>query len=306
MSLLKTHDTFIQEIKQTHPDLKVLGIYVNSKTKILLEDKIGIQYLFRPNDLLKGAKPSINSAVDKNLAFKIKAEQIHGKSSYDYSEVEYITNKIKINIFCNICMNHFLQKPTRHLSGDGCPNCGFIKSQKSNKEILNQRTHTIIDDITKKHDNRINCDKLIYKGSKVKSIFGCNVNPEHGYWKATPNDILDGSGCPFCNSSKGEIKIESFLKSNNLYYEKNKTFPGCKYKSLLRFDFYLPNHNICIEYDGIQHFKSIYNFGGEKTFKENQLRDKIKNDFCKKTNIKLVRISYIDFNNIESIISQLI
>jgi hypothetical protein len=303
MAIKKTHDIFIEEMKLKHPDLKTLGTYVNSQTKILLEDEFGIQYLFRPNDLFNGSKPSINSAIDTNLAFKVKSEQIHGKDIYDYSSVRYTTNKDKVEIICNNCNLSFLQRPTRHLYGDGCPICGVIKSQYSNQKILNERAITIVSDINKKHNNRINCNKLEYKGNKVKSLFGCNVNQEHGYWIATPNDILDGCGCPSCSSSKGEIEIESILRANNIIYTKNKTFIGCKYKNLLKFDFYLPDLNICIEYDGIQHFKSIPTFGGDKVFKENKLRDKIKNKFCKSNNIKLLRIPYTKFNKINEIMS---
>jgi len=117
MSKLKKHNIFLEEIKLHHPELKVLGTYINSQTKILLEDNFGIQYLFRPNDLLKGSKPSINSSVNKNLAFKIKAEQIHGEKTYDYSQVNYITNRDKVKIVCNKC-NFFKDQPDTYLEMD--------------------------------------------------------------------------------------------------------------------------------------------------------------------------------------------
>ena len=63
------------------------------------------------------------------------------------------------------------------------------------------------------------------------------------------------------------------------------------------FDFYLPDYNKCIEYDGIYHFQTTRRTT-EKDLKEQQKRDKIKNDFCQKNNIPLLRISYLDFNNI--------
>lgn len=60
----------------------------------------------------------------------------------------------------------------------------------------------------------------------------------------------------------------------------------------IHFDFYLPEENICIEFDGEQHFRPIDYFGGENTFKLTQKRDKIKNKYCKNNNIKLLRIKY--------------
>ena len=65
-----------------------------------------------------------------------------------------------------------------------------------------------------------------------------------------------------------------------------------KYKYILRFDFFLPEFNICIEYNGKQHYEPIDYFGGEKTFKYTLKNDKIKIDYCKKNNILLHIIRY--------------
>lgn len=289
------------KLKQVQPHLIVVGEYINSKTKILIKDKVGILYKILPDDLLQKVSPSIQSALNKNLAFKIMSEQIHG-ALYDYSIVNYNKNTNKVKIICKICGNLFLQRAYKHLQGDGCPKCGLEKAQSANKKILDNRRKTIVDDITQKHDNRINCDKLIYNGNKIKSLFGCNVNIEHGYWMATPNDILDGCGCPLCKSSKGELKIASFLTKENINFIRQKTFSGCKDKKLLQFDFYLPNYNLCIEYDGEQHFKSVKHMGGQLGLNNTKRRDIIKNNFCEQNNINLIRIPFHDFKNIDSIL----
>lgn len=77
-----------------------------------------------------------------------------------------------------------------------------------------------------------------------------------------------------------------------LFFGKENKFNDCKDQRLLPFDFYLPDYNMCIEFDGIQHFKPIEYFGGLKTYKETKRRDKIKNDYCKNNNIQLIRIKY--------------
>lgn len=92
--------------------------------------------------------------------------------------------------------------------------------------------------------------------------------------------------------SKGELYIEEILQSLNIDYERQKRFKDCKNKKQLPFDFYISNHNICIEYDGEQHYKPIDFWGGETRFLERQLNDKIKNDYCSKNNITLLRIPY--------------
>lgn len=92
--------------------------------------------------------------------------------------------------------------------------------------------------------------------------------------------------------SYGEKKIYDILKQNDIKFEYNKSLLDCKFESKLRFDFFLPEKNICIEYDGIQHYKPVDIFGGENEFEKNKIRDKIKDDFCKLNDIKLIRVAY--------------
>lgn len=85
----------------------------------------------------------------------------------------------------------------------------------------------------------------------------------------------------------------------NIIYEREKKFPNLKYKRLLRIDFYVPFLNLAIEYDGKQHFKPS-DFIGKKdkehmviNLKNIQIRDKIKNDYCKVNGINLIRVNYM-------------
>ena len=82
-------------------------------------------------------------------------------------------------------------------------------------------------------------------------------------------------------------------------------FDDCRNKNPLPFDFYLPNYNICIEFDGRQHYLPIFYFGGEKMLNYTKNNDNIKNEYCLNNNIKLVRIPYYEINDIENIISSI-
>lgn len=112
-----------------------------------------------------------------------------------------------------------------------------------------------------------------------------------------------------CRNSKGEKKIEDYLRNNNIQYERQKTFDGCKNQINLRFDFYLPKYDMCIEYDGIQHFQPV-DFAGKGNewakdrFLETQENDKLKDEYCLAHKIKIVRIPYTDFDNIEMILRE--
>lgn len=102
-----------------------------------------------------------------------------------------------------------------------------------------------------------------------------------------------------CLVSVGEGKIQKILDSLQINYETQKIFPDCKYKYVLRFNFYLPDYNCCIEYDGEQHYSAIPTMGGEKKFLETKERDKIKNNYCQQHEIKLIRIPYTDFRKLD-------
>ena len=116
----------------------------------------------------------------------------------------------------------------------------------------------------------------------------------------SPKHHIKGSGCPICNESIGEKKIYNYLNKNNIYCIKQKRFNDCKDIYTLPFDFYIPSYNLCIEFDGSQHYMPIDVWGGIAAFKQIQKRDLIKTNYCKTNKINLLRIKYSD-NIIKSI-----
>lgn len=128
-------------------------------------------------------------------------------------------------------------------------------------------------------------------------------------WSPIGRSLKYGQGCPVCKNSKGEKQILNFLTKQKIDFEIEKKFEDCKNARMLRFDFYLPTYNLCIEYDGEQHFSPIdfANKGSEwanSSFNQNQKRDEIKNQYCKNHNIQMLRIPYWEINNIENILSK--
>jgi very-short-patch-repair endonuclease len=219
-----------------------------------------------------------------------RAIKIHG-FLYNYSKTEYENYNTPL---CIICSNHkkpyeFWQTPHSHLNGKGCPLCNGTK--KLTREEFIKRAREI-------HGDKYDYSKVVYKNNFTKV---CIIYNNHGkpyeFWQ-TPKDHLHGHGCFRYESSKGELKIVEFLTKNNINFDEQKTFEKCKYKNKLRFDFYLPSYNLCIEFDGIQHFvptdftSKSTNEEIMKNFKLNQLRDQIKNEYCEKNGINLLRIRY--------------
>lgn len=132
-----------------------------------------------------------------------------------------------------------------------------------------------------------------YKDSKSKVDIICK---DHGIFKQKPHNHLNGQDCPKCKSSKGINKLMNILIDRNITFITEQTIDGClsKNSKKLRFDIYIPSINTFIEFDGMQHFKPIKSWGGEKSFIDLKERDFIKNEFCRSNNIKLIRISYLD------------
>ena len=143
----------------------------------------------------------------------------------------------------------------------------------------------------------IEYDHKIKSGDKYLLKCQCDCgNIIHAQLSNLKNGITHSCGCDKINS-KGELAIENYLKRKNISFEKEKTFPNLinpKTNYKLRFDFYIPNLKIAIEYDGKQHNESSNYWGGSQGLQERQERDEIKNKWCKDNKIELIRINSID------------
>lgn len=130
-----------------------------------------------------------------------------------------------------------------------------------------------------------------------KSEIDCRCNRCGYVFSALPMDLLNGIHCKKCSASYGEQSIMDYLDSANIKYVREKTFSNCKHYKLLRFDFYLPNYNAVIEYDGKQHYypvnfaKRDYKYSIEQ-FELLKKRDSIKNTYCRRYKIPILRIRY--------------
>jgi hypothetical protein len=293
------NDIFIEKSKLVHGDKYDYSLvnYINKKSKIKIicpihgefEQTAYCHYYF------KQGCPKCK--VNKQLTTEefIKNSKIIYGNKYDYSLVVYKNAYTKIDI---ICKEHgiFSIRPTDHKKSE-CSLCslGYKKNNNiSEKEFIEKAKYV--------HGDKYDYSKTKYINSRNKVIITCK---NHGDFNQKAESHLRGRGCPNCIKSKGENNIELYLNSKNILYEKQKTFKKCKNILCLPFDFYLLDYNICIEYDGIQHYKPIVHFGGIENYEIIKKLDKIKNEYCKNNNIHLIRISYKE-NIIEKLNYELI
>lgn len=113
-----------------------------------------------------------------------------------------------------------------------------------------------------------------------------------------------GKLCPNCSKciSVGESKIKQFLEENNISYVQEKWFDDLRDIRPLRFDFYLEDMNVIIEFDGVQHFKNRGFF--KHSVEQIEVHDKMKNEYCEKKGINMIRIPYTKINSIEKILTE--
>lgn len=301
MSKKITKEEFIEKANSIHNNK-----YDYSKTEYIRRDKKVIiicpvhgEFEQFPFNHIKGNGCYLCSK-NKKLTQEdfINNSNIIHNNFYDYSKVEYINSNTKVIIICPV-HGEFKQLPNNHMSGHGCYECSLEKLSKS--KFLT--TEEFIKKSKDVHNNKYDYSKVNYINSYVKV---CIICPEHGEFLQTPNNHMNNSrGCPICKSSKGELKIKSWLDSHNIDYFQEYKFGDCKNEKQLRFDFFLPSYNLCIEYDGEQHHmvRSVF---GEKEFLKTQERDQIKNQYCLDNNIELLRIPYWNFKKIKVILEDIV
>ena len=111
------------------------------------------------------------------------------------------------------------------------------------------------------HNNKYNYDSSVFISSRDNITIIC---PEHGEFEQRIESHLNGNGCRLCKKvSKGEIHIRKFLIKYNIEFEYQKSFKYCRRILPLRFDFYLPDYQLLIEYDGRQHFEKTHIWNNE-------------------------------------------
>lgn len=129
-----------------------------------------------------------------------------------------------------------------------------------------------------------------------KAKFKCKLC-EHEWYSNATSMVTNGMQCPKCmNYYNGEHKISTLLDKWGIQYQKQFRFQECRDQRSLPFDFYLFNNNVCIEFDGQQHFIQR---SGWSDLTLVQKHDEIKNTFCKNNNIHLIRIPYWKIDDIE-------
>lgn len=271
---------FIETILCINPDFKFdnLDKLKNGESIIQYTHICGVSGSGKAKYFLKRHKCKYCSRK-KNLVFD--------KDKHKNIEIVSVNGTI-VTYKCLKCNSiHTIRKDYANNLGSECNKCHregnfankvYAKYNGEYKYVsgyINDKTNVIL------HHNKCNKDFLI--------------RPSHF--------LYDNATCTKCAEYKNEKIVEEYLKSLNIPYEKQKTFPDCRDKQKLLFDFYLPAKNLIIEYDGEQHFYPVF---GDDIFKITCKHDDIKNKFCIDNNINIIRIPYWMKKNITEIVNKIV
>ena len=238
-------------------------------------------------------KAILNSRKKYSIEF-IEEELL--KRNFKWINKEYYKDASSgLKTECMVCGHISIANATNRINENrGCAKClGLIK--KSINEVREEI------EILGKGEYELLSTKYV-KAERLLDV----MHKTCGYkYKVSRSNFRKGRRCPSCNISKGEQKISDFMISQNIIFEREKEFPGLVgiNGGNLRYDFFIPEKNILIEYDGELHYMETTK--GNNLIRQ-QEHDKRKDEYAKRYGWKLIRIPYWEFDNIEKILSSII
>ena len=173
-------------------------VYVNTETKVCITCPQHGDFWVTPHNFFNNhgcPACSGHQRITKEI-FIERSHNLH-KGRYDYSNVDYHGLNVPVRIICPI-HGEFLQKPSGHMNGNGCPKC--FGTPKSTTEDFIKKAREI-------HGDWYDYSKVEYKGNKEKV---CIICPEHGEFWMSPNNHLRGHRCPDCFGTP-KLTTEQFI-----------------------------------------------------------------------------------------------
>lgn len=241
---------------------------------------------------LKSGNSKSCGCLSKTKA-QAKAEDLEGQVFNHLTVIERDFSKKGTYWLCKCdCGNPNLKSVRAcNLKNGNTKSCGCLRGKNLEERLV---------DLTgKRFGKLIVLERSFTKNGRVywKCQCDCGSTPVNVEGASLKSGYTNSCGCI---KSKAEMLIKNLFIQMQVDFISEKTFEDLKSKAgtLLRFDFYLPKYNLCIEYQGEQHYKPVKYFGGKDSFVKQQKYDEEKRKYCKENNIQLIEIPYWDFDKI--------
>lgn len=300
----KTHKQFMQQIQAINSNIEILSKYEKDNIKVKCRCKTcGFEWESQPSNLLQG-KGCKQCHFNNMKNARMKSHEQFITELYEINKdikvlSRYSGAKNKVDCECLIHNEKFSMTGGHLLRGEtGCRECINVKFHlgglKSHEQFVKELS-----------DVNSNIEVIgNYNGAKNGIEVKC-LKCGH-IWRPVADSLLHGYGCPCCKRSKGEERIEKYLTDNNIQFEHQKRFSDLRNILPLSYDFYLPEYNTLIEYQGQFHDGSTSMVDKNKYFDKQQKNDKLKRDYASNNGYNLLEIWYYDFDNTENIIDKFI
>lgn len=295
----KTHEEFIKELNGINKNIRILSEYKNARTYVDCLCMVdGHKWKATPDNLLHGT--GCPRCVGKHKNTEIFIDELKNINPSIKILGEYTTNDTKIKCLCLIHNKVFYSRPSDLLLGKGCSEC-----RKQKVSLALKMSHkTFLEKIYELNKNVevIGEYRNSHTDVKIKCLLCGRI------WTSKPNNIFSKGIICTCQQntsmSKGEQKIAEILDKYKINYCYQQPFEGLVgvNDGLLSYDFYLPDYNLLIEFQGEQHYKPCKIFGGEEKFDIQMEHDRRKREYATTNKINILEISYDRYMDIEKIL----
>ena len=287
----------------TFGHLKVIGVEKDEKGcyRQLCQCDCGNTVFVKSYSLLCGATKScgcqsfvVNSETQKEVALKRLCD-ISGQKFGRLTPLRYDYDSHKWECQCDC--GKLTSVSAMNLKQGITQSCGCLKSELTSKRCLI--------DIVGKRFGMLTVLSLMPedKSKKRKWLCQCDCGEQA---VVNGSDLKSGRqmSCG-CLKSKGELLIKQYLTKHKISYQSQKSFDGLKGVGggKLSYDFYLPDYELLIEFQGAQHYSPYKVFGGESKFARQKEHDKRKREYADKHHYELMEIKYSQLSKIDSILS---
>lgn len=298
-----TKEEFLSRLKKSNTDFEVLDEFngwgvklaVACRTCTFTGDRL-------PRTIINGGKCPICDGKRRTRTLEQIQELINPNIKI-ISGYENVTSKVHCR--CEIDNHEWDAFVYNLINGHGCPKCRAIKisqSMRYSKEEFDSILSDLTQDVVCVGEYNLTHEMALFKCLKCNREF-----------HATPHNVLQGSRCPYCTKSKGEELVRGCLEKYHIDYQSQKKFDGLIGVGgrNLSYDFYLPNHNLLIEFQGRGHYEPVQfqnreRLSAEEQFVKQQEHDKRKRQYASDNGYILLEISYTQMNDIPEIIGGII
>lgn len=246
---------------------------------------------------------SKESRIKKRIVSFDKVKELFNDKEYILlsGEEDYKNNKSLLSYICPKHPNNIQKISYNSLyNGQGCYFCGIETTKQKLKQDFCK-----VKELFKNRGYELLSTEEEYINATSKLRYRCPKHKDFVLY-ATYSSIYNGQGCPLCRESKGEKSIRKILKKLDVDFVPQKKFDDLKDKGYLSYDFFLPDYNMLIEYQGEFHDGSVHKINPSLQtldgLKRQQRHDILKRNYAQDHSIKLLEIWYWDYKNIENIL----